>query len=236
MRASLCTTGRRIALCGAIAWAAVSHAASPPPDTLEQRLAACTSCHDDSGRRGPDGYYPRIAGKPAGYLYHQLQNFREGRRFYALMTYLVDHLPDAYLREIADHFAKLERPFPAPQPATARPEVLDRGRTIAREGDVQGKLPACTECHGSALTGVAPAIPSLVGLPRDYVVAQLNAWRAGVRRALEPDCMADVARRLAPEDIAAVASWLSTQPVLGKAVESNAKLPLECGSVRAARR
>ena len=41
---------------------------------------------------------------------------------------------------------------------------------------------------------------------------------------------------LAPEDIAAVASWLSTQPVLGKAVESNARLPLDCGSVSASPR
>jgi hypothetical protein len=31
------------------------------------------------GPRRADGYYPRIAGKPAGYLYNQLLNFRDGR-------------------------------------------------------------------------------------------------------------------------------------------------------------
>jgi cytochrome c553 len=30
----------------------------------------------------------RIAGKPAGYLYNQLLNFRDGRRNYPLMTYI----------------------------------------------------------------------------------------------------------------------------------------------------
>jgi cytochrome c553 len=209
-----------------------SLAASPPPDTLAQRVAACTACHDDSGRRGTDAYYPRIAGKPAGYLYHQLLNFKEGRRFYALMTYQVEHLPDAYLREIAEHFAALERPYAAPLAASIRRESLERGRALVHEGDAQGKLPACTECHGKRLTGVAPAIPALVGLPRDYLIAQLNAWRSGVRRAHEPDCMAEVARRLAPEDVAAIASWLATQPVLGRAEpRASGTPPIACGSV-----
>ena len=47
-------------------------------DTMAQRTLACTSCHGKEGRAGPDGYYPRIAGKPAGYLYAQLLHFREG--------------------------------------------------------------------------------------------------------------------------------------------------------------
>ena len=34
-------------------------------DTIAQRTLACTSCHGKEGRAGPDGYDPRIAGKPA---------------------------------------------------------------------------------------------------------------------------------------------------------------------------
>ncbi|MEO6917425.1 MAG: c-type cytochrome, partial [Collimonas sp.] len=64
--------------------------ATPVPDTIKQRLTACTACHGEQGRATSDGYYPRIAGKPAGYLYNQLHNFREGRRQYPMMTYLVD--------------------------------------------------------------------------------------------------------------------------------------------------
>src|SRR5947207_2245159 len=75
------------------------------PDTIAQRLAACTSCHGKEGRAASDGYYPRIAGKPAGYLFNQLQNFRDGKRKYALMNYMVGQMPDAYLREMAAFFA-----------------------------------------------------------------------------------------------------------------------------------
>ena len=47
---------------------------------MAERVRACTACHGKEGRATSDGYYPRIAGKPAGYLYNQLVNFRDGRR------------------------------------------------------------------------------------------------------------------------------------------------------------
>lgn len=180
-------------------------------DDMHQRTLACTACHGSQGRAGPDGYYPRIAGKPAGYLYNQLLNFRDGRRHYGLMTGLLDTLSDAYLAEIALHFASLDLPYPAPRPSALPPDVLERGRTIALQGDAGARLPSCASCHGKALTGVAPGVPGLLGLPRDYLNAQLGAWRTGQRRALPPDCMAEIARRLTPEDLSAVTAWLAAQ-------------------------
>jgi cytochrome c553 len=215
---------------------AAAHAAQPVPDTLEQRLVACTSCHarkDPQGEPGTDRYFPRIAGKPAGYLYNQLVNFREGRRQYPLMTYMVEHLPDAYLHEIADFFSSQHLPYPAPAAPDVAPSVLERGRQLATKGDATLKIPACMACHGEKLTGVAPAIPGLAGLPRDYVNAQFGAWRNKVRRAHAPDCMATIAARLSVADVAAVSSWLAAQPVPQDAspAQSIARpLPLACGS------
>ena len=37
------------------------------------------------------------------------------------MNYLVAYLPDSYLREIAEHFAKQRPPFAAREPATSMP-------------------------------------------------------------------------------------------------------------------
>jgi cytochrome c553 len=194
--------------------ATVASAAAPPfEDTMAQRTLACTACHGKEGRAGPDGYYPRIAGKPAGYLYNQLLNFRDGRRHYGLMARLLDPLSDAYLLEIAQHFAALDLPYPPPQPARAEPAVLERGRLLAQQGDTAARIPACVQCHGPALTGVAPNTPGLLGLPRDYLNAQLGAWRTGQRRAQAPDCMAQIARQLRPEDLTAVTTWLASQPL-----------------------
>ena len=66
-------------MCAAAASAAAIGATSVP-DTIAERVRACTVCHGKEGRATSDGYYPRIAGKPAGYLFNQLVNFREGRR------------------------------------------------------------------------------------------------------------------------------------------------------------
>ena len=61
----------------------------------------CTACHGPQGRASPEGYVPRIAGKPAAYLHHQLLNFRDGRRAHAGMGYLLETLSDAALRVAA---------------------------------------------------------------------------------------------------------------------------------------
>ena len=222
----------------ALALAALAPAARAAPrafeDTLAQRLQACTGCHGKEGRAASDGYYPRIAGKPAGYLYNQLANFRDGRRRYALMTALLDPLSDDYLKEIAAHFAALELPYPPPQPAVAAPALIERGRALALHGDAVRRIPACIACHGERLTGLAPAIPGLLGLPRDYLNGQFGAWRSGARRAQAPDCMGEIARRLAPEDIGALTQWLAAQPVPTPATPAQslpAALPLACGGV-----
>ena len=203
-------------------------------DAMTDRLGACISCHGKEGRTINAEYLPRIAGKPAGYLFNQLMNFRDGRRNNAAMSHLLQPLSDAYLREIAEYFSALELPYPAPQSAVVSAEILRRGEALVLRGDASRKLPACAACHGLPLTGVTPAIPGLLGLPGAYLSAQLGAWRAGQRRAHAPDCMAGVAKALSPEDVSAVAAWLSAQPVPSPAkpmAKLDAPLPMKCGGV-----
>jgi cytochrome c553 len=203
-------------------------------DTLARRARACTVCHGDQGRAAADGYHPRIAGKPAGYLYEQLLAFRDGRRRYALMTHLLEPLSDDALRQLAGHFAALDLPYGAPPPAVPDGSTRALAERLVRQGDPARQLPACQACHGEAMTGVQPAIPSLLGLPRDYLNAQLGAWREGTRQARAPDCMADITRRLAAEEIGALSAWLSAQPVPDPAKAAAAlprAMPVRCGSV-----
>jgi len=200
---------------------------------MAQRMKACVACHGPEGRATNGGFFPRIAGKPPGYLYNQLVNFRDGKRQNAAMAALVDQMSDAYLREIADHFASLDLPYPPPQSTNAPAAALARGEHLVREGDVARRIPACASCHGQAMTGVAPAIPGLLGLPRDYILAQLGAWRNGARRAAAPDCMGEIARRLSAEDVSAMALWLSSQPVAHAVADAGSATPkpaMQCGS------
>lgn len=199
-------------LCGLLLTSA-SVAATPFEDSMAQRLLACTACHGEQGRAAADGYYPRLAGKPVGYLYSQLRHFRSGQRHYAPMESLLEPLSDAYLYAIAEHFAAQQVPYPppgSPAPVAAR---AARGKQLATEGDATRQIPACARCHGDALMGVQPHVPALLGLPRDYLNAQLGAWRTGRRHSYAPDCMAEVANALSGDDLAAVVDWLAAQPV-----------------------
>jgi len=207
-------------------------------EAMTERLQACISCHGKEGRTINQEYLPRIAGKPAGYLFNQLMNFRDGRRKNnAVMTHLLQPLSDAYLREIAAYFSELEIPYPSPDVAKASTETLKLGESLVLRGDPARKLPACAACHGSPLTGVAPAIPGLLGLPTAYLSAQLGAWRAGQRHAQSPDCMGEMAKALSPQDVGAVTAWLSSQPVPSNSKPTasiaalGAPLPLRCGGV-----
>ena len=103
------------------------------PDTMAARVLACASCHGDKGQGTNDDYFPRLAGKPAGYLYNQLVAFRDGRRKYPPMNYLLEFLPDPFEAQRNDvtcqsrHFAQQQtRPIRslrlrASEPRTAPP-------------------------------------------------------------------------------------------------------------------
>lgn len=208
--------------------------AQPATDSMHQRVRPCLSCHTGQTIQMASGYAPRLRGKPAGYLFNQLLNFRDGRRVNASMLIMVGHLSDAYLWEMASYFSKLEAPYPKPAPPPADPAVRARGRQLVRHGDQAQKVPACQACHGQRLTGVEPNTPSLLGLPKDYLVAQLEAWRTGARHAAAPDCMHTVATRLRESDIQAVAAWLAARPIpedTQARTKPIANPPLECGSV-----
>ena len=233
MRAAVALLGVACAVVLTVAGGAWAQGATVP-DTIEQRMLACTACHGKQGeglRRNE--YFPRLAGKPAGYLYNQLVNYRDRRREFPIMNYLVAYLSDAYMLEIAEYFARLTPPYPAPT-TRASPAVLARGQQLVHDGDPARKLPACAACHGKALTGMQPAIPGLVGLYGDYIAAQMGAWRNGTRQSIDSDCMRDVAKLLTPDDIGAVSAWLAAQPVSGDMrplAAGSLKLPLPCGGL-----
>ena len=174
-----------------------------PPDTMAARVEACTPCHGNQGEGTSDVYFPRLAGKPAGYLYNQLLAFKNGRRNYPPMNYLLEYLGRAVP---AGDGGILRRATAAAAAAAARDASAGRAGARRRPGGPgrcrRGRFrPACS-CHGPGLTGMEPGVPGLLGLRPNYISAQLGAWRYGTRTAKAPDCMQIVAaispRRTSP--------------------------------------
>jgi cytochrome c553 len=203
------------------------------PDTMEARVLACASCHGMQGRGTSDVYFPRLAGKPAGYLYNQLIAFREGRRKYPPMNYLLAFLPDDYLRKMAEYYAEQTPPLPPPSISDVSKEVMAHGETLVNQGDAARNIPACASCHGVYFTGMAPGIPGLLGLRANYISAQLGAWRYGTRTAIAPDCMQLVAGHLTEDDVRAISAYLASHaapPDPSPARQGSFALPFPCGS------
>ncbi len=232
-----------------LAHPASAQPADHAPDALAAHVLACAPCHGAQGQgiqglaaQGPGvqapgmggDAFPRLAGKPAGYLFNQLVAFRDGRRRYPPMNYLLEYLPDPYLHAIADHFAAQRPPLPPPAIAVASEAVMARGHLLVTGGDPARGIPACAGCPGQGFTGMEPAVPGLLGLRPNYISAQLGAWRYGTRTAAAPDCMQAVAGRLTEADVTAVAAWLSalpSPPDPEPAARGSLAMPLHCGSV-----
>lgn len=183
------------------------------PGDMADRVQACTPCHGAEGKGTNDPYFPRLAGKPAGYLFNQLEAFKSGRRKYPPMNYLLAFLTDDYLKQFAEYFADQRPPLPETHVSDASQSVLDHGHVLVTQGDLDRAIPACVSCHGASLTGQSPGIPGLLGLRPSYVSAQLGGWRYGTRTAIAPDCMQLVAGRLTEDDVRAVAAYLASQPL-----------------------
>ena len=201
------------------------------PDTIAARARGCSTCHGMQGEGTADLNFPRIAGKPAGYLKNQMLNFRNGQRSYPPMNYLLAYLHDDYLQQLADYFsAQPVQQQEAIEPAT---ELNAEGGRLVTHGDPAHGIPACAQCHGILLTGLEPGIPGLIGLNSRYIAAQLVSWRIGTRHANAPDCMALIASRLNERQIHEVAAWLAAQAPVDPTVAAPAgswKTPIVCGS------
>jgi cytochrome c553 len=66
---------------------------------------------------------------------------------------------------------------------------------------------SCASCHGHNGIGIIPLYPNLAGQKREYLVAQLQAFRDGSRKN---PIMSPMATHLSDLDIENVAAYLSS--------------------------
>ena len=113
------------------------------------------------------------------------------------MNYLLEFLPDPYLRAMADYFARRAAALPAArrrrrqQRRSWRVEKCWRRRAIPPM-----KFRPARTVMGRPSPAWSRPIPGLLGLRTNYISAQLGAWRYGTRTAAAPDCMQIVAGHL----------------------------------------
>ena len=191
--------------------AAGAHAAAPAPAVVSKPDlvkgeasygAVCAACHGADGNSGTPAY-PKLAQQHPEYLVKQLQEFKSGKRKNAIMQGFAATLSDVDMKNIA-YWATSKKEKPG---FAKEKDLVTMGERIYRGGIADRQVPACAGCHSPNGAGIPSQYPRLGGQHAEYTVAQLTAFRDGVRGNSIP--MVQVAAKLNDKEIRAVADYIA---------------------------
>jgi cytochrome c553 len=174
--------------------------AAPIADSL------CAPCH------GPRGYSPlasnpHLAGLQSQYLARQLVDYKEGRRKHDIMSPTAASLSAEDIDNLAAFFS---RQPPAPGVVNDR-SLLDLGKKVFLDGNVDSGVPSCSGCHYPDGKGTA-RFPRLAGQHATYIVQQLKDYASARRDNDRSKVMNSLAARMTEQEMRAVAEYIAGLP------------------------
>ena len=189
-----------LALSGLISFAATAADA----EAGKAKAAVCAGCHGVDGNSS-NPLWPSLAGQHASYVYKQLVDFKEGRRVNAQMTGMVAPLSDEDMKDLAAFYESQ----PA-KPVAFDADLIARGQDIYRGGITDAGIAACGGCHSPSAAGNGPAgWPALKSQHPEYIVAQLQAFKSGLRANDNGRMMRSLVSRMSEAEMQAVAAYIA---------------------------
>ena len=164
--------------------------------------AVCAACHGADGNSAISAN-PKLAQQHPDYIVKQLQEFKSGKRANAIMMGMSAALSEQDMKNIA---AWLETKTTKKGFAKDK-ELVTLGERIYRGGIADRQIAACAGCHSPTGAGIPSQYPRLAGQHADYAVAQLTAFRDGVRK--NNTQMTQVAAKLNDREIKAVSDYVA---------------------------
>jgi cytochrome c553 len=164
--------------------------------------AVCAACHGADGNSGTP-VNPKLAQQHPEYLVKQLQEFKSGKRANAIMQGMASTLSDDDMKNIAYWLTSKK----AKVGFATDKELVSLGERIYRGGIADRQVPACAGCHSPNGAGIPSQYPRLAGQHAEYAIAQLTAFRDGVRK--NNLTMNQVAAKMNDREIKAVADYVA---------------------------
>jgi cytochrome c553 len=175
-------------------------------------LQSCARCHGRDGLGRGNGAFPKLRGQRRDYVVNTLNAYASGSRHSGIMEPVAAALTDELVQNLATYFAQLEGPQSVESSETVTQEIA-RGREIAQRGIPERRVPSCIECHGPKGKRTKAAYPSLAGQSADYLLLQLELFKESKRGGTGyAHLMEEVAPRLRPEEMRAVARYFASLP------------------------
>jgi cytochrome c553 len=162
----------------------------------------CFLCHGAAGESSSP-LYPKIAGQHPEYILKQLKNFKSGERESNDMRKVVPDLSEADMKALATFFSR-QSVSPG---KSAFPEMRALGEKLYTQGNAATGVPPCRKCHGDKGAGSA-SLPRIAGQHTLYIETQLALFEER-RRTNDNAQMQEIANKMSPDEIRAVAEYLS---------------------------
>lgn len=164
--------------------------------------AVCAACHGADGNSGTPAY-PKLSQQHPEYLIKQLQEYKSDKRNNAVMKGFASTLSDEDMRNIAFWVTTNKA-----KPGFAKEkELVGLGERIYRGGISDRQVPACAGCHSPNGAGIPAQYPRLSGQHAEYSIAQMVAFRDGVRKnSLQ---MTQIAAKMNDREIKAVSDYIA---------------------------
>ncbi|VTU33901.1 Cytochrome c4 [Variovorax sp. PBS-H4] len=166
----------------------------------------CTMCHGAQGMSTSDA--PNLSGQYPEVIIKQLLDYKAGRRSHALMETLAQTMSQRDIEDLAAYYAYLPKARTAP---TTYDESLP---ALVRVGDPLRNIAPCISCHGGVDQKLGA--PWIEGMPKEYLVGQLKAFKSGARRNDSQAQMRNMARPMSEQEIADVAEFYSRKASPGQ--------------------
>ena len=166
----------------------------------------CTVCHGAQGMSASNA--PNLAGQYPEVVMKQLHDYKIGKRSSSIMGALAANLSDRDIGDLSAYYAYLPKARTAP---TTYDESLP---ALVRVGAPMRNIAPCISCHGGVDQKLGA--PWIEGMPKDYLVAQLRALRAGERHNDSEAQMRNVARQMTDGEIEDVAVFYARKASSGE--------------------
>ena len=159
---------------------------------------SCKGCHGLDGRGAAPGI-PHLAAQREAYLLASIREYKEGRRVHAALKDMTASLSDGNIRSAVMYYASL--------PPLANPTAKDiQHSSLYQEGKTLAA--GCARCHGEDGNSKTPGTPTLAGQQPHYLVAAIQEYHQGERKAAT---MKSVPNTSSTSDLEKLALYFATQ-------------------------
>jgi len=165
----------------------------------------CTMCHGARGMSQSNA--PNLAGQYSEVVVKQLNDYKSGHRKSSIMEGLAKAMSVRYVDDLGAYYASLPKARTAP---TTYGEPLP---ALVRVGDPLRNIAPCISCHGGVDQKLGA--PWIEGMPRDYLAAQLAAFKSGERRNDSEAQMRNMVRAMTQKEIDEVAAFYARKAAGG---------------------